>query len=224
VEISSYVARNKHHITLFFFEGEPLIPGSHWPGFRRRVIKQLRNAVDTDFHNIILWRQQLENDVRRINERSQKSTVLGDAGDIELLSTNSLGNGNHEILQSGVTMMNETERCLPFQSINVASLNQDQKRAYEIIIWHLDENLAGHSPPPLRMVIYGKGGAGKSQVLQTITAAFKAQSQEDLLVKAAYTATASLKSTDGYLDICVQIRKYKSDFNRNALIEIHRST
>ena len=59
------------------------------------------------------------------------------------------------------------------------------------MIWHLDQTLAGRSPPPLRMITYGEGGTGKSKVLQTISAAFKARRQEQLFVKAAYTATAS---------------------------------
>jgi len=43
-------------------------------------------------------------------------------------------------------------------------LNNDQRRAYDIIMWHLDETLVGNNPPPLRMIIHGEGGTGKSKI------------------------------------------------------------
>jgi hypothetical protein len=52
--------------------------------------------------------------------------------------------------------------------INPTMLNTEQRRAYDIILWHLDQTLAGRKPPPLRLIIHGEGGAGKSKVLQTV--------------------------------------------------------
>ncbi|KZT08384.1 uncharacterized protein LAESUDRAFT_605749, partial [Laetiporus sulphureus 93-53] len=67
----------------------------------------------------------------------------------------------------------------------------DQKRAYDIITWHLNQTLAGHKPPQLLMLIHGEGGTGKSRVIQTVTEHFKHQSAEDSLAKAAYTGIAA---------------------------------
>ncbi|KAF9780858.1 hypothetical protein BJ322DRAFT_978412, partial [Thelephora terrestris] len=46
-------------------------------------------------------------------------------------------------------------------------------------------------PPPLRMILYGEGGTGKSRVIQTITESFAARGVSHMLVKAAYTGVAA---------------------------------
>ena len=75
--------------------------------------------------------------------------------------------------------------------VDPSILNNEQRRAYYIIIWHLNEMLAGNNPPPLRMIIHGEGGTGKSKVLQTVTETFKSRGCEHMLVKAAYTGVAA---------------------------------
>jgi len=60
-----------------------------------------------------------------------------------------------------------------------------------IIKWNLDQTLKGLSPPPLRMVLYGEGGAGKSRAVQTVTDTFEARGSKHLLSKAAYTGVAA---------------------------------
>ncbi|KAG2122382.1 hypothetical protein BD769DRAFT_1291954, partial [Suillus cothurnatus] len=67
----------------------------------------------------------------------------------------------------------------------------DQRRAYDIIDWHLTETLAGRAPPQLLMIIPGEGGVGKSKTIQTITENFRDRGQADILVKAAYTGIAA---------------------------------
>jgi hypothetical protein len=47
-------------------------------------------------------------------------------------------------------------------------LNEEQRRAFEILLWHLDQRLANRNPPPLRMILYDDGGTGKSRVIQSI--------------------------------------------------------
>ncbi len=75
--------------------------------------------------------------------------------------------------------------------VDLAALRRDQYRAYDIIIWHLEQTLAGAHVPPLRMVLYGEGGTGKSRVIQTVTEAFASHSASFMLVKAAYTGIAA---------------------------------
>jgi hypothetical protein len=76
-------------------------------------------------------------------------------------------------------------------AMDLSELNVDQRRAYNIIIWHLDQRLAGHCPPALRMIIHGEGGTGKSRVLQTVTSAFQHRGCQHYLMKAAYTGVAA---------------------------------
>ncbi|KAL1709620.1 hypothetical protein EV121DRAFT_172280, partial [Schizophyllum commune] len=70
-------------------------------------------------------------------------------------------------------------------------LREEQERAYDIMRWHLDRRLAGKPPQPLRMIVYGEGGTGKSRVIQTVTNLFKERRRPYLLIKGAYTGVAA---------------------------------
>ena len=54
-----------------------------------------------------------------------------------------------------------------------ADLKPDQYRAYNIVTWHLEQALAEKKPPPLQIIIHGKGRTGKFKVIQTITDEFE---------------------------------------------------
>ena len=82
-----------------------------------------------------------------------------------------------------------SEQALP--AMDPECLKPDQLRAYHIVTWHLGETLRGSNVPPLRMVLYGEGGTGKSRVIQTITEAFAARGASHMLMKAAYTGVAA---------------------------------
>ncbi|KAJ3742588.1 hypothetical protein DFH05DRAFT_1372942, partial [Lentinula detonsa] len=49
-----------------------------------------------------------------------------------------------------------------------------------------------NEPPPLRMIVHGEGGTGKSRVIQTITQMFEKSGAASMLLKSAYTGIASL--------------------------------
>ena len=72
-------------------------------------------------------------------------------------------------------------------AVDPSQLLSEQRRAYNIINWHLHENLAGKQSPQLLMVIPEEGGVGKSKTIQTITENFTLQG---ILVKGAYTGIA----------------------------------
>ncbi|KIO11182.1 hypothetical protein M404DRAFT_20672 [Pisolithus tinctorius Marx 270] len=74
---------------------------------------------------------------------------------------------------------------------NVEDLLVDQRRAYDIIEWHLQQFVAGRCPDQLRMIIPGEGGVGKSKTIQTITDNFYRHGIGGMLVKAAYTGIAA---------------------------------
>ena len=92
-------------------------------------------------------------------------------------------------LPTVVLQLAGSEQALP--AVDLGSLKRDQLRAYQIVDWHLGETLRGTSPPPLRMILYGEGGTGKSRVIQTITESFAVRRASHMLVKAAYTGVAA---------------------------------
>ncbi|KAI0076307.1 hypothetical protein K474DRAFT_1555662, partial [Panus rudis PR-1116 ss-1] len=67
----------------------------------------------------------------------------------------------------------------------------DQRRAYDIVTWHLTRLLEGNSQPQLLMQIQGEGGTGKSKVIQTITQFFHQRGVGRMLLKSAYTGIAA---------------------------------
>jgi hypothetical protein len=77
------------------------------------------------------------------------------------------------------------------EPVEPAKLLPDQKRAFDIVSWHLKETLAQKNPKQLLMIMPGEGGVGKSKTIQTMTEEFKRLGVENMLVKAAYTGIAA---------------------------------
>ena len=73
-----------------------------------------------------------------------------------------------------------------------SQLKEDQRQVYQIITWHLQENLEGKNLSLLHMVLSGKGGTRKSKVIQTVTKYFKQVGAKHLLAKATYTRVTAL--------------------------------
>lgn len=71
------------------------------------------------------------------------------------------------------------------------NLLPDQRRAYDIVTWHLDQTLAGNAPPQLLMQMQGEGGTGKSRTIQAITEAFARRGVRCKLAKSAFTGVAA---------------------------------
>ena len=146
-----------------------------------------RNATDDDLRRFSSWANQLQADVDRRNARPQPlPTTPTQAPSIEPLSDSSTPTANVSPLSH---VLANPEEAL--DGLDVSHLKPDQARAYGIIKWHLDLTLNGANPPPLRMILYGEGGTGKSRVIQTVTDVFKATGTERILVKAAYTGVAA---------------------------------
>ncbi|KAF4612702.1 hypothetical protein D9613_011752 [Agrocybe pediades] len=158
------------------------------------------------------WRQEIADDIRRrnmplsitgaVNRNSTEKEGISTRPDVNIPpSVQTLS----EALQSESAAsreQNETsfqpktpQLSLPNnngnQDISPDMLNKEQRRAYDIFIWHLDETLKGREPPPLRLIIYGEGGTGKSAIVECITKAFEERNAAGLLLKAAYTGIAA---------------------------------
>jgi hypothetical protein len=131
-----------------------------------------RNALGGDVVVLSNWLNQLKNDVTSQNSNdntiSNPSDGSTDARVDTLTDTQAL-NDNEESIEPSISAL-PAEAPLP--SVEPSLLKPDQFRAYSTIVWHLRQTLAGNNPAPLRMIIYGEGGTGKSKVIQTVTDAF----------------------------------------------------
>ena len=75
--------------------------------------------------------------------------------------------------------------------VDVDKLNEDQRRAYDIVDWHLQDVTEGKIVPQLLMMIPGEGGVGKSKLIQTMTENFERRQKALWCVKGAYTGIAA---------------------------------
>ncbi|THG98262.1 hypothetical protein EW026_g3885 [Hermanssonia centrifuga] len=149
------------------------------------------NTSGDDLQRCLQWKGQMDKEVNTWNlgvdvlaptETVQAPTV----GRLDPLPQTDTSTEVTRIL-SNVTLAGEA--ALP--GGDASQLKPDQLRTYEIVTWHLNQTLSGNKPPPLRMIIHGEGGTGKSKVIQTITEYFAQHGARHLLIKAAYTGVAA---------------------------------
>ena len=129
------------------------------------------------------WRQQLEESSRRNDEHITNTNDDAHTGEGEVLPISDLW--------TPLIVEEEVKKTNDVLNTDVALLNKDQRRAYDIIDWHLQETMNGKEPPQLLMVIPGEGGVGKSKVIQTVSKNFDSRGVEDWCVKGAYTGIAA---------------------------------
>lgn len=72
-----------------------------------------------------------------------------------------------------------------------AILNNEQKRAFNIIHNHLKAYLAGRKPPQLQMIIIGEGGTGKTVIINELTKLFASLGAGNMLAKTATSGVAA---------------------------------
>ncbi|KAK0436979.1 uncharacterized protein EV420DRAFT_1487302 [Desarmillaria tabescens] len=70
-------------------------------------------------------------------------------------------------------------------------LNEEQKRAHDIIESHLKAFLSGKNPRPLHMLVQGQGGTGKTVLINAISETFLYYDAENLLAKTATSGVAA---------------------------------
>jgi hypothetical protein len=148
--------------------------------------ENLRRATADDINSLLRWKAQM----MRVEENSMTGTEepRGDPASVEALTASTL----HACPKDAQVELVEPNVEVPVSKLNPTHLKTDQRRAYEIMTWHLDQTLS-HAPnlPPLRMILYGEGGTGKSAVIQTVTDAFEERGVNAILLKAAYTGVAA---------------------------------
>jgi hypothetical protein len=95
------------------------------------------------------------------------------------------------------------------------SLNPEQALAFRIICNHA---LGHHAPsdPHLLMGVFGKGGTGKSRLINAIRAWFRKNGRKDELIVAATTGSAAVKIKGTTVHSAVSIPIERSDGKRKA--------
>ncbi|KIN95737.1 hypothetical protein M404DRAFT_49684, partial [Pisolithus tinctorius Marx 270] len=149
-----------------------------------------RRGTAPDIEKLLAWKQQMERDVQRQNSVFSVTTVQDHSDDCNTASvTRNDGTGLAGVTYHDPEDSIAAEVSLP--PIDPSMLKADQYRAYNIVTHHLDRTLSGYDAPPLRMLILGEGGTGKSKVIQTITEYFAHRGVVHILLKAAYTGVAA---------------------------------
>ncbi len=179
-------------------------------------------ATGDDLVNMHAWRAHMAADVLRRQEAADGQAGEAVGGGVPTVQAGVARAGLHpepSVRHVGLPEQEGSEDALP--PVDVACLRDDQFRAFDIITWHLDQTLAGNAVPPLRMILYGEGGTGKSRVIQTVTEAFVARGCHFMLVKAAYTGIAASlidgKTTHVIGHISVNKKANMSDDTRRTL-------
>jgi hypothetical protein len=160
---------------------------SEWP---IPVPSHVGNASGDDLTRLLEWKRQFERDVAIQNAGYDPPTLERslDPGSVAPLTQSEIHQNSHgTVIPLARTAMSEAA----LEAVDVIALGKDQRRAYDIIIWHLDQTLRAWNPPPLRMLVHGEGGTGKSKVIQTVTEGFKTRGAQYMLIKAAYTGVAA---------------------------------
>jgi PIF1-like helicase len=163
--------------------------GSNWS----ITSSAINNATGDDLRQLELWQQTLlQSSVewKRSNVLLAQSDIGPNMGDVV---TNFEDAGHGDIYGLG------TVESLPHLRLNVEQLTsvdpsclfEEQRRAFDIVNWHVAETLAECHPPQLFMHILGEGGVGKSKVIQTMTDNFSVRGIRSWLIKAAYTGIAA---------------------------------
>ena len=151
-----------------------------------------KRSNNADLQNLIQWRMQMQKDIQKQNPDFDTSTFteidedhVGDVVDLDQMSG--------DIPEGPSVCYLDKEHGVEevLSAVEPTQLHYDQFRAYDIITAHLQETLSGGNPPPLRMLIHGEPGTGKSKVIQTTTQHFVRRAAKYMLMKSAYTGIAS---------------------------------
>ena len=128
------------------------------------------------------WQNQLQESSLVTDETELNSNDMSNAIQGKVLPMSDLWEGQETVKEE------EKEQIL---ATDVDKLNEEQRRAYDIVDWHLQETIEGKAPPQLLMMIPGEGGVGKSKLVQTITQNFQQRNLGHWWVKGAYTGIAA---------------------------------
>jgi hypothetical protein len=78
---------------------------------------------------------------------------------VAVLTTMAVANSQQQV-NGMTTAQAEESPCINVPVTGPSLLNVEQRRAYDIVVSHLEQTLAGRRPPLCRMVLHGEGGTG----------------------------------------------------------------
>lgn len=147
----------------------------------------VRLAIKSDFESLSIWRKQMDDLINTKYEEERSITCPSiqpsEPGNVTLFDVNM-----SDIATSGsVFPVVESNPNTGEMAAEEVVLNEEQQHAYDLVSSHLNLTLANENPGPLRMIIYGEGGTGKSKIIQLLTSKFVKLGCRGLLIKSAYT-------------------------------------
>jgi hypothetical protein len=168
-EVGMNIARD---MGIFTEEVDHLCPG---------IIQKLL-AYAADREHLVQY-QGWEKIIEGYGERDSEGSIIDNSTDVAPIPKN---------LDENVDLsVEQVESIVEHDNSHVHTLNEDQRMAHDIIINHLDAELAGKSPPQLLMNIIGQGGTGKSTLLNAISTSFAQRGVSHLLAKTALSGVAA---------------------------------
>lgn len=150
----------------------------------------VRTVTREDLASLDKWKAELEHTDPMTGVLSHNSFSIDTGALPDVVHVEENVRSNSSVTTPTVTTQTQTsvENATPSA---VMLLKTDQLRAYQIITWHLEETLAERHPPPLRLIVNGEGGTGKSKLIEAVTDYFASRGCRHLLVKMAYTGIAA---------------------------------
>ena len=149
----------------------------------------IRSATDQDIQALDKWKVDFDHPRKKKKKKShlQHLPSIAMTLPIPMFSMSNVKKRNSaELLASPGNYVQciDEEVLLPEQFLKV-----NQLHAFKIIVWHLEETLAGGK---LQLIVNGEvwGGTGKSKLIEAITDYFSARGATYLLIKMAYTGIA----------------------------------
>ena len=73
-----------------------------------------------------------------------------------------------EFLSQASTNVKEVSRGNDEDNVDIQNLNQKQKTVHQRIVKHYQDIISGNQPEPLRIIVMGTAGTGKSYLIRTI--------------------------------------------------------
>ncbi len=196
-------------------------------------------ACTADHEKIQRWQAVMTDMVHNVNEPMEEELEDGANRDGEVTGLEHLEETYES--EGGVEAM-EIDRSgeETMTPLDVSDLRPDQRRAHDIVHWHLKETLgtlvrhleennhqknaptAVHAPEQLLMVMPGEGGVGKSRTIQAITKTFMSCGVGHMLVKSALTGIAATVIEGKTVHIVAQLpvnRKSQSQKANRKLVQ-----
>lgn len=157
--------------------------------WENKTDSNIKVASNDDLSNLTGWKEELERMMQKELKLDNDDQYHRDTAET------AHDEGSVLAIDDLMTQMSEgmevRERKEKEMEADRELLNAEQRRAFDIVDWHLRQTLGGQQPPQLRMVIPGEGGTGKSKTIQSIAANFDRLQAGHMLVKGGYTGIAA---------------------------------